>query len=111
MPKEITAYKLVRCRKDGSFGSLFINRRQRIPINVWLKAGDFKTQGYAHRPGWHVTLNPVAPHLSLKGRTWVQVRVRSKGLQELHRPKSQGGLWLLAKWMKVEGQYTEAMPV
>ena len=80
-----------------------------IPIGKWLKAEDHPTEGYARRPGWHVTLNPVAPHLSLKGRTWVQVRVRSKGLQELHRPESQGGLWLLAKWMKVEKQYAEGI--
>jgi hypothetical protein len=101
MCKEIIAYKLVRQRADGTLGPLFINRQQVIPIGKWLKAEDHPTEGYAHRPGWHVTLNPVAPHLSLKGRTWVEVRVRSKGLQGLQRPKSQGGLWLLAKWMKV----------
>jgi len=107
MRKAITAYKLVRQRVNGTLGPLFINRRQVIPIGKWLKAEDHPTAGYARRPGWHVTLNPVAPHLSLKGRTWVQVQVRSKGLQELHRPKSQGGLWLLAQWMKVEGQLQE----
>ena len=91
----------MRRRKDGSLGPLFINRKLRVPLNIWMPAEDWPTRNFAHRPGWHVTLNPVAPHLSTKGRVWVQVEVRKEGLQELHRPKGQGGPWLLAKWMKV----------
>lgn len=31
-------YKLFRQRKDGTLGSLFINRKARLPEGVWLQA-------------------------------------------------------------------------
>ena len=94
-----TAYKLVRQRKDGTLGPLFINAKMRIPLDTWLAAEDHKTKGYAHRPGWHCTLTPEAPHLSEKDRVWCQVEVRD--FEILERPGSQGGKWILAKYMKV----------
>jgi len=45
------AYKLFRQRKDGTLGSLFINKRNIIPVNKWLNAESFPTKGYAVRPG------------------------------------------------------------
>lgn len=93
------AYKLVRLRKNGTLGPLFINRKQIFPINIWMPAEDHFTKGYSHRPGWHVTRNPYAPHLSKKGRVWVKVEV--KDFEEIVRPENQGGIWWLAKWMKV----------
>lgn len=94
-----TAYKLLRVRKDNSLGPLFINRRQRVPLNEWLPAEDHPTPGYAHRPGWHACLEPKAPHLSKRGRRWFKVQVEDF---EVHtRPASQGGRWVLAKRMKV----------
>ena len=48
------AYKLLRIRKDGSIGPLFINQKQRVPIGEWLDAEDHPTSGFAHRPGWHL---------------------------------------------------------
>lgn len=96
----IIAYKLMRRRKDGTLGPLFINRVQRVPMNKWLAAEDHKTKGYKHRPGWHCTLIPVAPHLKLmEDRVWCEVHVR--GVTRLTRPTSQGGEWLLAGGMKV----------
>jgi hypothetical protein len=109
MRQEIKAYKLMRRRANGTLGPLFINCRQIVPFGKWLPAEDHPTKGYAHRPGWHVTLTPEAPHLSMRGRVWVQVRVRAKGLQELHRPRAQGGKWLLATWMKAERLYIGAV--
>jgi hypothetical protein len=93
------AYKLMRLRKNGTLGSLFINKRDVIPIDVWLEAEDHPTKGYAHRPGWHCTFKPVAPHLSLKNRVWVEVEVED--FEVFERPISQGGKWILAKQMKV----------
>lgn len=95
------AYKLVRKRKNGTLGPLFINRKQVLPIGVWLESEDHPTNGYARRPGWHVTKNKRAPHLSMNGRVWVLVEV--KNYEKLIRPESQGGTWLLAKWMKIIG--------
>ena len=66
--KTQVAYKLLRVRRDLTLGPLFINRTQVIPIGVWLPAEDHPTVGYAHRPGWHAAPNPIAPHLSTKGR-------------------------------------------
>jgi len=95
----MTAYKLLRRRKDGSIGPLFINRRQRIPIGEWLTAESHPTKGYAFRPGWHCLFLPVAPHLSLRGRIWFVVQIED--YKTFARPDSQGGLWALAQRMKV----------
>ena len=93
------AFKLLSVKKDGTIGPLFINRKQRIPIGVWLDAEDHPTKGYAHRPGWHVTLKPEAPHLKEEGRAWYEVEVED--YVEFKRPENQGGIWLLAQKMKL----------
>lgn len=92
-------YKLLRKRKDGSLGPLFINAKLRIPVGEWLEAEEHPTRGYAFRPGWHCTAEPKAPHLSEKGRVWAKVEIRD--FTEMRRPASQGGLWYLANQMKV----------
>lgn len=93
------AYKLMTVRKDGSLGPLFINRRLRIPLGVWMKAECHPTKGFAVRAGWHATSSPVAPHLGTKDRRWFQVELR--GVSTFKRPECQGGTWMLAQWMKV----------
>ncbi len=92
------AYKLIRKRKDGSYGPLFINRKLRIEFGKVLYAEDHKTNGYAHRPGWHCTFKPEAPHLSTKDREWCEVEVNE--FRTFDRPKSQGGQWILADQIK-----------
>ena len=93
------AYKLLRQRKNGTLGPLFINRRQVIPVGEWLKAEAHRTKGYAFRPGWHCCIKKEAPHLSEKDRVWAKVEVEDCYIYE--RPKSQGGQWVLADNMKV----------
>ena len=97
------AYKLVRQLKDGSLAPLFINKRMRIEMGKWLEAESHPTKGFAHRPGWHCTLSPSAPHLSMnpKGcspRVWVEVEIDDYEFFE--RPESQGGKWALANRIK-----------
>jgi len=95
-------YKLMRRRKDGSLGPLFINAKQRVPIGEWLEAEDHITRGYSHRPGWHILNVPIAPHLKKTvDRVWVQVEYEDA--QQFVRPENQGGVWFLAKRMKVVG--------
>lgn len=91
------AFKLLRRRKDGTLGPLFINRKQRIPFNQTLPAEAHSTKGYAFRPGWHCLAEPKAPHLSEKGRVWCKVRIAK--FQEFTRPECQGGKWFLAQEM------------
>lgn len=93
------AYKLVRLRKNGTLGSLFINKKAVLPIGVWMEAKDYPTAGYAHRPGWHLTEKPYAPHLKIDGRIWIKAEI--KDYEVIIRPESQGGIWYLAKWMKI----------
>lgn len=93
------AFKLLRVRKDGSIGPLFINKKQRIPVGQWLQAEAHRTKGYAFRPGWHCCAKKSAPHLTEKGRVWC--RVELDGVKEMHRPECQGGLWFLAQRMRV----------
>jgi hypothetical protein len=85
--------------KDGSLSSLFIGKRNRLPLGKWLKAECLPTKGFAVRPGWHCTREPIAPHLSTKDRVWVKVEI--KNYTELRRPISQGGVWYLADKMKI----------
>lgn len=96
------AYKLVRKLKDESLSPLFINKKSRVPIGVWIDAEEHPTRGYTTRKGWHCTLKPIAPHLSTKGRVWVKVKVKDTKLY--NRPESQGGTWVLAQRMKVLGE-------
>lgn len=93
------AYKLFRELKDGSISSLFINKKARYPFNKWLEAECFPTKGFAVRPFWHCTSQPIAPHLSMKGRVWCEVEM--KDYEEFKRPQQQGGLWFLAKKVKI----------
>lgn len=93
------AYKLMRIRKDGSLGSLFINKKDVLPLNKWLNAKPYLTKGFAFRPGWHCTFKPYAPHLSEKGRVWVKVEI--KDFVTYPRPESQGGEWILANKIKL----------
>ena len=93
------AYKLIRKMKDGKLSPLFINKKSRIPVGEWLDAEEHPTKGFAFRKGWHCTLEPVAPHLSDKGRVWVEVEVENVELY--NRPESQGGTWVLAQRMKI----------
>jgi len=93
------AYKLIRKMKDGRLSPLFINKKSRIPIGEWLNAEAHPTKGFAFRKGWHCTLSPIAPHLSKKNRTWVEVEIED--YEYYDRPESQGGTWVLAQKMKI----------
>ncbi len=93
------AFKLIRKLNDGSLSPLFINKKSRIPIGIWLEAKEYPTKGFVSRKGWHCTLKPEAPHLSTKGRIWVEVEVEDVELY--NRPESQGGTWVLAQKMKI----------
>ena len=93
------AYKLVRAMKDGSYAPLFINQRFRFTFDEWMIAECHPTKGFAVRQGWHTTSQPVAPHLSPKGRVWLKVEIDD--YEEFQRPENQGGLWFIAQKMKV----------
>jgi hypothetical protein len=101
----ISAYKLLRVRRDGSLGPLFIGREIVIPFGRWMRAESRPTKGFALRPGWHACAKPDAPHLSKRGRVWCKVTL--KGVKEYHRPASQGGVWFTALWMRVLSRYRE----
>jgi hypothetical protein len=92
-------YKLFSLKQDGSIGPLFINRRLRLTVGQWYVAEDHPTPGYARRPGWHILGSKHAPHLSKKGRVWAKVEFEEA--ECFHRPESQGGLWYLAKRMRL----------
>ena len=92
-------YKLFRRRRDGSYGPLFINARQKlVPGEVYV-AEEHRTAGYAFRPGWHICSAPVAPHLSKRGRVWCEVEFEHR--ETLVRPASQGGIWYLGSTLRI----------
>ena len=97
-------YKLFKLRKDGSIGPLFINAASRTPIGEWLPAEDHPTKGFAHRPGWHLGLEPKAPHLAMSPkRGWFKCEYDAATAYEFKRPSRQGGKWIIAQAIKVIG--------
>lgn len=93
-------YKLMRIRKDGSLGPLFINRQMRVPVGKWMWAHEFPTNGYAIRKGWHAVEQPIAPHLAKhEDRVWCEVELM--GFRMYDRPTAQGERWILANRMRV----------
>ena len=102
--EEKIAWKLFRELKSGEITSLFINKKVSLPYNVWLDAEPFPTKGFAFRPYWHCTENPVAPHLKMKlasGEQRVWKKVLMEDFEENPRPENQGGMWYLANKIKI----------
>ena len=93
------AFKLCRLLSDGNITPLFINKKQKLPFNVWMDAESHPTKGYAYRPYWHCTSLPIAPHLKKEGRVWVECEIEE--YSEFIRPDSQGGKWYLAGKIKL----------
>lgn len=92
-------YKLVRKLKNGSLAPLFIGKKSRYTLGEKLQADCIPTQGFAVRKGFHITSEPIAPHLSKNGRVWVLVKFSD--YVELKRPEAQGGVWFIAQKMTV----------
>lgn len=95
----VDAYKLLRLRKNGTLGPLFIDRKLVFLPNKWHKAKAVHTKGFAFRPGFHACIKPYAPHLTTNGRVWCKVRL--KGIKKYERPECQGGTWFTAKHLKI----------
>lgn len=93
------AYKLCRKKKNGDITSLFINKSKALPFGTWIEAEIFPTKGYKLRPHWHCTAKPIAPHLSERGRVWIEVEMSD--YKEFKRPESQGNMWYLANRIKL----------
>ncbi len=91
------AYKLMRERKDGTLGSLFINRSERYKVGGFMIAKSYPTKGFALRPFIHCTAEPEAPHLSAEGRRWVAVRI----VGPYARMEYRGKTWLLANQVQI----------
>jgi hypothetical protein len=92
-------WKLVRQRKDGTLGPLFINRPLIYKIGVWFQAEDHPTKGFARRPGFHACSIRSAPHLEMRlsnGEQRVWCKVLLKDFEEYERPASQGNTWILS---------------
>ena len=117
-------YKLLRLRKDGTLGPLFINRSLVMPIGKRLQAEVHPTKGYKERPGFHSTPQINAPHLTMKGRVWVECDVVGQqytpeqqpdmfspkrdmdilpawGWYYWERPEAQGGRWIISDNIKL----------
>lgn len=102
------AYKLFRRLNsgvnEGQITSLFINRIEPLPLNFWLESYCYPTKGFAVREGWHCTAEPHAPHLKMNlanGEERVWKKVLMEDYEEIQRPENQGGLWYIAKKIKI----------
>lgn len=96
----LIAYKLFNRRKNGTLGSLFINRRAVLPVGEWMSSQLLPKKGFVVRQGWHVLREPKAPHLKqTPNRVWYKVEITH--WETFSRPPEQGGVWYLAKWMRI----------
>jgi len=98
------AYKLFRELKSGEITSLFINKSRKLPYNQWLESENYPTKGFAERQGWHCTAESNAPHLKMElksGERRIWKKVIIEDYTEFKRPENQGGMWYLAKRMKI----------
>jgi len=99
IPPPGSGFKLLRLRKNGTLSPLFIGAKQIIPVGIWVRAENIPTKGFKYRPGFHICHSPHAPHLSKKNRVWCSVDMDD--YKEFKRPEAQGGLWYLARWMRI----------
>ena len=100
------AYKILRKRSDGSLGPLFVDRGLRLSFGItYVAKTDLPHPGLAHRPGFHCTHAPCAPHIKLRlksGEQRVWCMVKLSGWVTPHpRPDCQGGLWYTAEKMRI----------
>lgn len=95
----MVAYKLFKKRKNGSYGSIFIDKKKELKLDEWYDAELHETKGFLPRLGYHCLPTANVPHLSTKGRVWLKVEI--KDYEILNRPASQGGKWLIAKKIKL----------
>lgn len=99
------AYKIFRIRKDGSIGTLFIDKRARLEIGQWYRAKDLPTKGFAHRPGWHSCSSLSAPILEntrtarRENRWWFEVEIKEATPNP--RPLKQGGMCYISPWIRI----------
>lgn len=104
------AYKLLKKRKNGTLGSLFINCKDVVNIGEWKDAEPHKKKGFAFRPGWHCTFKPFAPHLTSdiekSNRVWCEVEIED--YKTFIRPENQGGAWVLANKMKINKELSHS---
>lgn len=114
MRQQRKAYKLFRTlpkTKPGKIFPLFIGKTKPTPIGEWIEAEDIPTKGYAHRPGWHSGVLPIAPHLRAKDgyrqqdRVWCEVEI--KDFYEFKTSKMQGAKWLISQKIKVNKIMTD----
>ena len=100
------AWKLLRVRNDGTLGPLFVGRDRVIREGEWQMAEyDLAHPGLAHRPGFHCTDAPHAPHIKMRlkngeERVWCMVKISGKITPHM-RPAGQGGLWYTAEKMRL----------
>jgi predicted GNAT family acetyltransferase len=129
--KTIKAYKQFRTKKSqpGKLFPLFIGNNTPVEMGKWIDAEFIPTPGFAHRPGWHAGILPIAPHLRSKksggiasDRVWAEVEIPNTkewqtkanaqggdirgevpvgGHYRFNRPAMQGGSWIIGGSVKV----------
>jgi hypothetical protein len=104
--KTVKAYKLF-VQRDGALYPLFIGKKTPTPVGTWIKARFIPTDGYAHRPGWHAGILPLAPHLRTKlgkrasNRVWAEVELPADDYYLFRTSKMQGGAWLIGGAIRI----------
>jgi hypothetical protein len=87
------AYKLVRKRKDGTYGPLFIDARLRMPIGEWMQAECHPRKGFAVRQGWHCTFTPTPRTCPRKAESGCRWRWRTGRAMTDRRAREAHGSW------------------
>ena len=109
--EKVTAYKLFRKMKDGSYSPLFIGKRERYALGETLECNyNYDVSGFKKRFGWHGAYLPSADHLNLELKTgekrvWLEVNIHG-WVADYKRPKAQGGLWFTCEYLELVRELT-----
>lgn len=91
-------YKLFEQDQNGNLYALFIDKKNVMPINTWMLAGNHPTKGFAVRPGFHIGEGiPSAPWL-----------MSADGTYKSQRSKYWHRVWAEVEYV-ADIDYTEAV--
>lgn len=106
------AYKIFKKdQKTGLFKPAQVPMRslsvEGYETGVWYEAEDAQPKELKNRVGFHCARKPSVPHIKIIPGKVVWVEVEIDDYELINRPESQGGIWYLARFLKINRELDE----